>query len=147
VEKRHLNARFVQGLLDHTLVVLTFRVKSVHGMKFHFMNGGTAMSDDVFYEEYEAFSRKRDGLALEHRFSLTAPNKEMAYLLAKENFFRREPIKELWVVKREDIRMMNQKEREAFKLLDNKAYRETRGYTDLPKKWKEFKKEPQIEEA
>ncbi|GIO23632.1 1,2-phenylacetyl-CoA epoxidase subunit PaaB [Oceanobacillus sp. J11TS1] len=96
------------------------------------------MSEEKFYEEFEVFSRKKDGLALEHKFSLLAPNREMAFVMAKENFFRREPIKELWVVKRSEIRMMGQEEREGFKKLDNKHYRETKGYTDLPKKWKKF---------
>ncbi|MFD1348497.1 1,2-phenylacetyl-CoA epoxidase subunit PaaB [Oceanobacillus caeni] len=96
------------------------------------------MSEADFYEEYEVFSRKKDGLALEHRFSLLAPNKELAFVMARENFFRREPIKELWVVKRSDIRMMSEEEREGFKKLENKQYRETRGYVDLPKKWKIF---------
>lgn len=97
------------------------------------------MAGANFYEEYEVFSRKKDGLSLEHRFSLLAPNQEMAFIMAKENFFRREPVKELWVVKRADIRMMDQDEREGFKNLDNKGYRETKGYVNLPKQWKAFK--------
>ncbi|GIP62712.1 1,2-phenylacetyl-CoA epoxidase subunit PaaB [Virgibacillus pantothenticus] len=105
------------------------------------------MSGSEFYEEFEVFSRKRDGLPLEHRFSLTAPNKEMAYVMAKENFFRRESLKELWVVNRKEIRKMTQEEREAFQLLDNKAYRETRGYVNLPKKWKELKQSVNTEEG
>ncbi|WP_156290615.1 1,2-phenylacetyl-CoA epoxidase subunit PaaB [Oceanobacillus salinisoli] len=96
------------------------------------------MGKEQFYEEYEVFSRKKDGLSLEHRFSLLAPNREMAFVMARENFFRREPIKELWVVKRSDIRLMSQEEREGFKKLDNKAYRETKGYANLPKLWKYF---------
>ena len=75
---------------------------------------------------------------MEHRFSLLAPNRELAFLMARENFFRREPIKELWVVKRSEIRMMDQEERDGFKKIDNKQYRETRGYVDLPKKWRAF---------
>ena len=97
------------------------------------------MADEGFYEEFEVFSRRKDGLALEHRFSLLAPNREMAFVMAKENFFRRESIKELWVVRRSDIRTMDQAERENFKQIDNKAYRETKGYVDLPKKWKALK--------
>ncbi|MFC2948003.1 1,2-phenylacetyl-CoA epoxidase subunit PaaB [Virgibacillus sediminis] len=96
------------------------------------------MSEELFYEEFEVFSRKKDGLPLEHRFSLVAPNREMAFIMAKENFFRREALKELWVVKRSEIRVMSQQEREGFKNMDNKGYRETKGYTDLPKKWKAF---------
>ncbi|WP_027725864.1 1,2-phenylacetyl-CoA epoxidase subunit PaaB [Tuberibacillus calidus] len=98
------------------------------------------MSQDqsTFYEEYEVFSRKKDGMPLEHRFSLLAPNAEMALILAKENFFRREPIADLWVVKRSNIRKMTQEERLAFGRLD-KAYRETKGYADLVARWRAFK--------
>lgn len=105
------------------------------------------MSTEIstFYEEYEVFSRKKEGMALEHRFSLLAPNQEMAFLLAKENFFRREPIIDLWVVKRSDIRRMTQGERGAFQSLD-KDYRETRGYADLNARWRAFKGEEDQEE-
>lgn|SRR5690625_1012349 len=99
------------------------------------------MAGEDFYEEFEVFSRKKDGLSLEHRFSISAPNREMAFVMARENFFRREPIKELWVVKRSEIRMMNQEEREGFKKIDNKHYRETKGYVDLPKKWRAFEEQ------
>lgn len=91
-----------------------------------------------FYQEYEVFSRRRSDLSLEHRFSILAPNLEMAYVLAKENFFRREQIHDLWVVKRSDIRKMTEEEREAFNRLDNKHYRETKGYADLPSKWRKL---------
>jgi ring-1,2-phenylacetyl-CoA epoxidase subunit PaaB len=100
----------------------------------------------VFYEEYEVFSRKKDGMPLEHRFSLLAPNAEMALILAKENFFRREPIADLWVIKRSNIRKMTQEERVSFGRLD-KDYRETKGYADLNAKWRAFKeKNGELEE-
>jgi ring-1,2-phenylacetyl-CoA epoxidase subunit PaaB len=107
------------------------------GIKSIFIQERVHMPNHTFYEEYEVFSRKKDGLPLEHRFSLLAPNREMAFILAKENFFRREPVEQLWVVKRSDIRMMRQEEREAFRPLD-KAYRETKGYADLPSKWRKL---------
>jgi ring-1,2-phenylacetyl-CoA epoxidase subunit PaaB len=96
------------------------------------------------FEEYEVFSRKKGDLGLEHRFSLLAPNKEMAFILAKENFFRRESMVDLWVVKRTDIRKMTPAEREAFNQLD-KDYRETRGYADLNARWRAFKEKAGIE--
>ena len=96
------------------------------------------MPEQSFYEEYEVFSRKKDGQPLEHRFSLLAPNADMAFILAKENFFRREPAIDLWVVKRSNIRKMTQEEREGFGRLD-KEYRETKGYAHLIAAWKPFK--------
>lgn len=94
--------------------------------------------EEKFYKEFEVFSRRRSDLPMEHRFSILAPNLEMAYILAKENFFRRESIHDLWVVERSNIRRMSEEEREGFKRIDNKHYRETKGYADLPKQWRKL---------
>jgi ring-1,2-phenylacetyl-CoA epoxidase subunit PaaB len=96
------------------------------------------------FQEYEVFSRKKGDAGLEHRFSLLAPNKEMAFLMAKENFFRRETVVDLWVVRRSDIRKMTPLEREAFNHLD-KDYRETRGYADLNARWRAFKEKVSLD--
>ena len=91
-----------------------------------------------FYEEYEVFSQKRDTAPVQYQFSLLAPNQEMAMIMAKENFFRRDPVQDIWVVKRSDIRKLSQSEKESLKRLD-KPYRETKGYTDLGKRWRVFR--------
>ncbi|MBM7643844.1 ring-1,2-phenylacetyl-CoA epoxidase subunit PaaB [Scopulibacillus daqui] len=93
---------------------------------------------DAFYEEFEVFSKKKDGSPIQHQFSLLAPNEEMALIMAKENFFRREPAVDIWVVKRSNIRKLAQSEKEALKKLD-KPYRETKGYADLNRRWRAFK--------
>ncbi|MFC7391722.1 1,2-phenylacetyl-CoA epoxidase subunit PaaB [Scopulibacillus cellulosilyticus] len=93
---------------------------------------------EAFYEEYEVFSKKKDGSPVQYQFSLLAPNEEMALIMAKENFFRREPAVDIWVVKRSNIRKLTQSEKEALKKLD-KPYRETKGYADLNKRWRAFK--------
>lgn len=97
------------------------------------------MKMNAFYEEYEVFSKKKDQSPLEHRFSLLAPNEEMALIMAKENFFRREAVRDIWVVKRADIRKLSETEKEVLKRLD-KPYRETKGYADLNQRWRAFKK-------
>jgi ring-1,2-phenylacetyl-CoA epoxidase subunit PaaB len=107
------------------------------------------MSDttkDGFYSVYEIFSKKTDKAPLQHQFSLLAPNKEMALIMARENFFRREPVADIWVVKREDIRTMTQEEREMLKRLNDKEYRETKGYGYLKKKWRHYQQEQFTEE-
>lgn len=43
---------------------------------------------------------------MQHQFSLLAPNHELAMIMAQENFMRREPVSDIWVVKRSDVRMM-----------------------------------------
>ncbi|HET7616600.1 MAG TPA: 1,2-phenylacetyl-CoA epoxidase subunit PaaB [Bacillales bacterium] len=95
-------------------------------------------SHDTFYEEYEVFSRKKDTTPLQYQFSLLAPNHDMAMTMAKENFFRREIPNDIWIVKRSDIRKMTQNEKEAMQRLD-KPYRETKGYTDLVQRWRNFR--------
>lgn len=91
-----------------------------------------------FYEEYEVFSQKNDMTPVRYQFSLLAPNEEMAMIMAKENFFRRDPVHDIWVVKRSDIRKLSQSEKESLKRLE-KGYRETKGYADLNKRWRAFR--------
>lgn len=91
-----------------------------------------------FYTEYEVFSRRSDTTPLQYQFSLLAPNEELALVMAQENFMRREPAADIWVVKRTDIRKMTPEEKESLKRLDNKDYRNTKGYGYLKKKWRHY---------
>lgn len=75
---------------------------------------------------------------MQHQFSLLAPNREMAMMMAQENFMRREEVIDVWVVKQNDIRKMTSEERQSMtNRLDNKQYRTTKGYGYLRQKWKE----------
>ena len=91
-----------------------------------------------FYEVFEVFSKRNHKGDFQHQFSLLAPNKELAFVMAQENFMRREPVVDIWVVKRSDIRMTEPAEREALLRLDNKDYRLTKGYGYLKKKWRHY---------
>ncbi|HEU5138793.1 MAG TPA: 1,2-phenylacetyl-CoA epoxidase subunit PaaB [Bacillales bacterium] len=93
---------------------------------------------DQFYQEFEVFSRKKDTAPMQHQFSLLAPNHDMAMTMAKEDFFRREMPKDIWIVKRSDIRKLTQSERESLQRLD-KPYRETKGYADHVQRWRNFR--------
>lgn len=95
------------------------------------------MSQNRFYEVFEVFGRRETTDPVRHQFSLLAPNHEMAMIMAKENFFRREPLADIWVVRRSDIRMLTAEERKMLKRLD-KPYRETKGYTGHAKRWRAF---------
>ncbi|WP_062352474.1 1,2-phenylacetyl-CoA epoxidase subunit PaaB [Bacillus kwashiorkori] len=96
------------------------------------------MSESEFYEVYEVFSKRSHSANMQYQFSLLAPNEEMALIYAQENFMRREPVVDIWVVKRSDIRKMSETERETLKRLDNKDYRLTKGYGYLKKKWRQY---------
>ncbi len=78
---------------------------------------------------------------LQHQFSLLAPNHEIALVMAQENFMRREPVSDIWVVKRSDIRMMTEDEKASLQRLDNKDYRTTKGYGYLKKKWRQYEQQ------
>lgn len=94
--------------------------------------------EQEFYQEFEVFSKRTQNASFTHQFSLLAPNKEMALILAQENFMRREPVADIWIVKSEDIRKLLPEERNMVKRLDNKDYRTTKGYGYLRKKWRHY---------
>lgn len=91
-----------------------------------------------FYQEFEVFSRRSDTSPLQYQFSLLAPNQELALIMAQENFMRREPVVDIWVVQTSNIRKMTQEEKQSLKRLDNKDYRNTKGYGYLRKKWRQY---------
>lgn len=93
---------------------------------------------NTFYQEYEVFSKRTPTASFQHQFSLLAPNEEMALMLANENFMRREPVVDIWVVNRKNVRRMDEDERLMLATLDNKDYRTTKGYGYLRKKWRGY---------
>lgn len=94
-----------------------------------------------FYQEYEVFSKRTPTSTFQYQFSLLAPNEEMALVLAQENFMRREPVADIWIVNRKHIRKMNAEEKLTLRRLDNKDYRTTKGYGYLKKKWRHYEQE------
>lgn len=92
---------------------------------------------DQFYEEYVVFSRRTPTGHMQEQFTLLAPNSEIALVMAQENFMRREPVYDIWVVKRSEITRPKAEDRVMFNRIDNKEYRETKGYGYLRKKWRE----------
>ncbi|AMA72825.1 MULTISPECIES: 1,2-phenylacetyl-CoA epoxidase subunit PaaB [Aneurinibacillus] len=93
------------------------------------------------FSVYEVFSQKSPTASFTHQFSLLAPNHEVAMTMARENFMRREPAVNIWVVKRDDIYVLPPEERPHLERMDNKAYRETKGYGDLQAKWRYHKEQ------
>ena len=97
--------------------------------------------EKTFYQEYEVFSKRTPTSTFQYQFSLLAPNEEMALVLAQENFMRREPVTDIWIVNRKHIRKMNAEEKMTLRRLDNKDYRTTKGYGYLKKKWRHYEQE------
>lgn len=92
----------------------------------------------TFYQEFEVFSKRTPSSPFQHQFSLLAPNAEMAMVMAQENFMRREPVADIWVVNREHIKGLSSEEKVILNRLDNKDYRTTKGYGYLKKKWRSY---------
>ncbi|WP_442601001.1 1,2-phenylacetyl-CoA epoxidase subunit PaaB [Paenibacillus sp. KN14-4R] len=96
-------------------------------------------NDPKSFIVFEVFNRKSSSSHFTHQFSLLAPNHEIAMAMARENFLRREACDNIWVVKRDDIYELPPEERQYLERLDNKSYRETKGYGDLQTKWRHHK--------
>ena len=94
--------------------------------------------ENTFYQEYEVFSKRTPSSSFQHQFSLLAPNEEMAFVLAQENFMRREPVADIWVVNKKHVRKVDAEEKLTLSRLDNKDYRTTKGYGYLKKKWRHY---------
>jgi ring-1,2-phenylacetyl-CoA epoxidase subunit PaaB len=95
----------------------------------------------TFYQEFEVFSKRTPSSPFQHQFSLLAPNAEMAIVMAQENFMRREPVADIWVINREHIKGLSSEEKVILKRLDNKDYRTTKGYGYLKKKWRHYEQQ------
>ncbi|KEO83902.1 1,2-phenylacetyl-CoA epoxidase subunit PaaB [Tumebacillus flagellatus] len=99
------------------------------------------------FDIYEVFSQRTPTSSFVHQFSLLAPNHEVAMSMARENFLRRDSVVNIWVVKRDDIYVCPPEEREFLERLDNKAYRETKGYGDLQSKWRAHRERYEAEHS
>ncbi|MFO7172996.1 MAG: 1,2-phenylacetyl-CoA epoxidase subunit B [Bacillota bacterium] len=93
------------------------------------------------YHIYEVFAQESQMAPAVHQFSLLASSPDMALILAKENFLRRQKAWSVWVVRRDHIHRTGPEEAEMFDRLD-KSYRETEGYRYLKEKWRRYKHEP-----
>lgn len=102
---------------------------------------GKMKQKKTFYQEFEVFSKRTPSSQFQHQFSLLAPNAEMAMVMAQENFMRREPVADIWVVNREHIRGLSREEKAILYRLDNKDYRTTKGYGYLKKKWRYYEQQ------
>lgn len=65
----------------------------------------------------------------------------MALVLAQENFMRREPVADIWIVNRTNVRKLGAEEKMTLGRLDNKDYRTTKGYGYLKKKWRHYEQQ------
>ncbi|MEZ4824881.1 MAG: 1,2-phenylacetyl-CoA epoxidase subunit PaaB [Bacteroidia bacterium] len=84
--------------------------------------------DKLQWQTYEVFTQQERGQQHVHTGSVHAPNAEMALVLAKEQFGRREQCANIWVVKSRDIHATSYEDSDMFLHAFDKNYREGNGY-------------------
>lgn len=84
------------------------------------------------WQTYEVFTQAKTGAHHMHVGSLHAPNDEMAYILAKEQFGRRNKVTSLWVAKT-SVMITADNDGELFATNDEKTYREASGFKVMDK--------------
>jgi ring-1,2-phenylacetyl-CoA epoxidase subunit PaaB len=83
-------------------------------------------------ETYEVFRRVGHKEPFGHCGTVTAPDSEMALLMAKECFTRRLEGEHLWVVRRGDVHSL--KDESLIALAADKSYRFPHAYRDIVEK-------------
>lgn len=92
------------------------------------------------WQTYEVFHQTKKGDRHVHVGSLHAPNPEMAYILAKEQYGRRGKCVNIWVVKTTDVFTIANESENLYETNKDKIYREAGGYKVM-EKINKFKKE------
>ncbi len=89
---------------------------------------------DTEWGVWEVFQQDRRGEHHHHVGSVHAPDAEMALVLAKENFVRRGPCVNLWVVPSSAILATAYEDADLFRPTSDKTYREAAGYRGFRQK-------------
>ena len=92
-------------------------------------------------EVFEVFRRSGHKEPFEHSGSVTAPDPDMALLLAKECFLRRREGEHLWVVARRDIHSFE--DESLLEIAADKSYRFPEAYRGVVEKRERARKRAQ----
>jgi len=85
------------------------------------------------WETYEVFHQKKRGDQHMHVGIVHAPNPEMAFLFAKEQYGRRGFSVNIWVVKTTNVFTSDYDDSDIFDTVPEKVYREAAGYKVMEK--------------
>lgn len=89
---------------------------------------------------YEIFIQRDHASQHEHVYSLLAPDDEMALVLARENFLRREETCiNIWAVRRDHIAATPYDDPDLFARTTDRSYRNPSGYRQNMVKWRKYK--------
>ncbi len=94
------------------------------------------------FQTFEVFHQAKTGAHHVHVGSVHAPNRELALLLAKEQYGRRGQSVNLWVVNTRDVFTMSAADADVFATTPEKKYREVAAYM-VRNKVEAFKKQSQ----
>jgi ring-1,2-phenylacetyl-CoA epoxidase subunit PaaB len=89
---------------------------------------------------YEIFIQRNHDSHHEHVYSLLAPDDQMALVLAKENFLRREEACiNIWAVRRDHVVATPYDDPDFFARTTDRSYRNPAGYRQNMYKWRKYK--------
>lgn len=80
------------------------------------------------FQTFEVFHQGKSGAHHVHVGSVHAPNRELALLLAKEQYGRRGQTINLWVVNTRDVFTMSAEDSDVFTTTPEKMYRDVAAY-------------------
>jgi ring-1,2-phenylacetyl-CoA epoxidase subunit PaaB len=83
---------------------------------------------DTQWAEWEVFVQEKRGGAHVNVGAVHAPDPEMALILAKENFVRRQPCVNLWIVDTRQVHATDSEDDAFFEYAFDRGYRNTWGY-------------------
>jgi ring-1,2-phenylacetyl-CoA epoxidase subunit PaaB len=89
------------------------------------------VAPDTEWSDWEVFQQEHRGEHHKHVGTVHAPDAAYALVLAKENFARRGPCVNLWVVAAQDIVATQYGSEAIFEHTTDKSYREPAGYQGL----------------
>lgn len=93
------------------------------------------------YDVYEVFVQYNALDAHQHVGSVLAASAEMAVIVARENFLRRDRAVGLWVVPKQHIFAKTAEDVDFFATEFDRDYRRVDGYSDNARRWKAFKQQ------
>lgn len=102
----------------------------------------TAKAELDQHQTYEVFHQQKSGAHHVHVGVVHAPSRELALILAKEQYARRGTTLNLWVVNTADVFTMNSEDSDIFATTPEKTYRDVAAYM-VRNKVEAFKKEQQ----
>lgn len=86
------------------------------------------VQEHEYWPTYEVFVQAKRGKRFEHVGSLHAADPEVALVLAKEQYGRRQTVVNMWVVKTTDVFALNYENEDMFSTNMEKTYREASGF-------------------